>query len=103
MNKSDLVAQLSKQFLNIPEKQIVELATAILEYMSLALAQGKRIEIRNFGSFSLHYHPPRDAHNPKTGKRLTTEAKYIPHFKAGKTLRNQIDQSRVENITIVED
>jgi integration host factor subunit beta len=59
-----------------------------------SLISGKRIEIRGFGSFSLHHRPPRQAFNPKTGKRVTTEAKFIPHFKPGKALKEGIDASK---------
>ena len=62
--------------------------------MSDSLIKGRRIEIRGFGSFSLHYRPPRNAHNPKTGERVVTVAKYSPHFKPGKGLRDLINQSR---------
>jgi integration host factor subunit beta len=62
--------------------------------MSEALIQGKRIEIRGFGSFSLHFRPPRRAHNPKTGQKVVTEAKYSPHFKPGKELRERVNASK---------
>ena len=62
--------------------------------MSEALINNQRIEIRGFGSFSLHYRPPRNAHNPKTGEKVVTMAKYSPHFKPGKELRERVDASR---------
>ncbi len=64
--------------------------------MSEALIHGQRIEIRGFGSFSLHYRPPRNAHNPKTGEKVVTEAKYSPHFKPGKELRERVNSSRAK-------
>ncbi len=73
----------------------VELAVkAILEHMSQALSSGERIEIRGFGSFSLHYHPPRIGRNPKTGDTVSLASKHVPHFKPGKELRNRADESR---------
>ena len=62
--------------------------------MSKSLILGRRIEIRGFGSFTLHYRAPRKAHNPKTGERVVTEAKYSPHFKPGKALRERINESK---------
>jgi len=73
----------------------VELAVkAILEHMSQALSSGERIEIRGFGSFSLHYRPPRIGRNPKTGDTVSLASKHVPHFKPGKELRNRADESR---------
>ena len=61
--------------------------------MSEALSQGQRIEIRGFGSFSLHYRAPRTGRNPKTGETVQLPAKYVPHFKPGKDLREQVNDS----------
>jgi len=79
---------------HLPEKSVSEGINQILELMSKELIEGNRIEIRGFGSFSLHYRPPRNAHNPKTGEKAITEAKYSPHFKPGKELRERVDASR---------
>ena len=64
---------------------------AILDAMAEKLATGKRIEIRGFGSFSLNYRPPRLGRNPKTGAKVQVPEKYVPHFKAGKELRERVD------------
>ena len=61
----------------------------MLEHMASTLAQGERIEIRGFGSFSLHYRAPRTGRNPKTGDKVELEGKYVPHFKPGKELRDR--------------
>lgn len=102
MNKSELFALLAKQQLNVPEKKLANMAKHVVEYLCTALVKGERIEIRDFGNFELHYHPPRDAHNPKTKVRLMTEGKYIPHFKAGKGLRQRINQARDKGVVIVD-
>lgn len=75
------------------EKEVSHYINEIIEIMTAALSQGNRIEIRGFGSFSLHYRPPRNAHNPKTGERVLTIAKYRPHFKPGKELRDRVNES----------
>ena len=62
--------------------------------MSDSLAKGQRIEIRGFGSFSLHYRPPRIGRNPKTGEAVALSGKYVPHFKPGKDLRERVNESR---------
>ena len=72
----------------------VELAVkSLLEQMSEALATGERIEIRGFGSFSLHFRPPRSGRNPKTGDSVSLPGKYVPHFKPGKELRERVNDS----------
>ena len=94
MIKSELIANLAAKMTNLPEKQVADSVNKILDIMSRELVKGNRIEIRGFGSFSLHYRPPRNAHNPKTGEKVVTEAKYSPHFKPGKELRERVDASK---------
>ena len=102
MIKSELIAKLAAKMTNLPEKQVSDGINHLLELMSEALIKGKRIEIRGFGSFSLHYRPPRNAHNPKTGEKVITEAKHSPHFKPGKELRDRVNASK-EHIRIEDD
>jgi len=94
MIKSELIADLSAKMTQLPEKQVADCINRILELMSDALINNKRIEIRGFGSFSLHYRAPRNAHNPKTGEKVVTAAKYSPHFKPGKELKERVNASR---------
>ena len=94
MVKSELINRITAQQKTLSSKDIELSINRILECMSIALGQGERIEIRGFGSFSLHYRPPRRAHNPKTGERVYTEAKYTPHFKPGKDLRERVNNNR---------
>ena len=61
--------------------------------MSQTLAMGERIEIRGFGSFSLHYREPRLGRNPKTGETVQLAGKYVPHFKPGKEMRERVNES----------
>lgn len=95
MIKSELISRLTYKQSHFSEKDVSYGVNLILEYLSNALSNGRRIEIRDFGSFSLHYRRPRNAHNPKTGAKVVTHAKYSPHFKPGKNLRERIDASRV--------
>ena len=100
--KSQLIAEISKHFPHLSEKDIALSVNNILQYMSENLCEGGRIEIRGFGSFNLHFRPPRRAHNPKTGERLVTEPKYAIHFKPGKELRERINANRHIPIEIVD-
>ena len=102
MIKSELIEHIAARMTHLTEKQVADSINTILELMSNALINNQRIEIRGFGSFSLHYRPPRNAHNPKTGEKVTTEAKYSPHFKPGKELRERVDASR-DNLPINDD
>lgn len=92
--KSQLIAEISKKLSYLPEKDIALSVNNVVEQMSGTLSRGGRIEIRGFGSFCLHYRPPRKAHNPKTGEKLITEPKYAVHFKPGKELREQVNASK---------
>lgn len=94
MIKSDLIANIANKMTHLPEKTIANSVNKILSLMSDTLSANGRIEIRGFGSFSLHHHEPRDAHNPKTGEKVRTQAKYTPHFKPGKELKERIDNAK---------
>ena len=94
MVKSELIQRITEKQDNLPLKDVELSVNHLLEVMSETLSNGDRIEIRGFGSFNLHYRPPRRAHNPKTGERVFTEAKHTPHFKPGKELRDRVNESR---------
>jgi integration host factor subunit beta len=66
----------------------------ILDALSATLSRGGRVEIRGFGSFGLNYRPPRQGRNPKTGDKVKVPAKYVPHFKAGKELRERVCEQK---------
>jgi len=85
---------MSRKLSWLPEKEIAQAVNTLIKHMSDVLSNGGRIEIRGFGSFCLHYRPPRRAHNPKTGEKLVTEPKYAVHFKPGKEVREQVNASR---------
>jgi len=91
MTKSELIARLAERNPRLVARDADEAVKTILDAMGAALAQGARIEIRGFGSFSLNYRPPRTGRNPKSGDRVQVPAKHVPHFKAGKELRERVD------------
>ena len=91
MTKSELIEIISAKQKHLPAKDIELAVKQMLEIMSDALAGGERIEIRGFGSFSLHYRPSRVGRNPKTGDSVEIPAKYVPHFKPGKDLRERVN------------
>lgn len=91
MNKSELIEILSSRQTQLAYKDIELTVKTLLDHMGQILARGERIEIRGFGSFSLHYRPPRMGRNPKTGDPVSLLGKYVPHFKPGKELRERVN------------
>ena len=91
MTKSELIAQLAERFPQLVAKDADYAVKMILDAMTDALARGDRIEIRGFGSFALNCRPPRTGRNPKSGEKVLVPEKYVPHFKAGKELRERVD------------
>ena len=91
MTKSELIEIITAKQKHLPAKDVELALKQMLEIMSDSLAQGDRIEIRGFGSFSLHFRPPRQGRNPKTGEAVALAGKYVPHFKPGKDLRERVN------------
>ena len=91
MTKSELIEILAAKHSHLNHKDVELAVKSLIEQMSQSLATGNRIEIRGFGSFSLHYRPPRMGRNPKTGDAVALAAKYVPHFKPGKELRERVN------------
>ena len=93
MTKSELIEQIAGRQDQLSTKDVELAIKLVLEYMTQALASGDRIEIRGFGSFSLHYRAPRMGRNPKTGDAVTLPGKYVPHFKPGKEMRDRVNDA----------
>jgi integration host factor subunit beta len=91
MTKSELIARLAARHPHLVTADAELAVKTILDAMTQSLVEGKRIEIRGFGSFSLNFRPPRMGRNPKTGEKVYVAGKYVPHFKAGKELRDRVD------------
>ena len=90
MTKSELIELLARRQPHLKADDVDMAVKALLQMMSGALADGQRIEVRGFGSFSLNYRPPRTGRNPKTGDAVALCGKYVPHFKPGKELRERV-------------
>ena len=93
MTKSELIERLAASQSQLTAKDMELAVKMILDQMADSLARGERIEIRGFGSFSLHYRAPRIGRNPKTGEQVALAGKYVPHFKPGKELRERVNES----------
>ena len=92
MTKSKLIERIARKQSQLVSRDVELAVKAILEQMAERLASGGRIEIRGFGSFSLHFRPGRVGRNPKTGAPVSLPAKHVPHFKPGKRLRERVDR-----------
>lgn len=91
MTKSELIERISLQQKQLSPRDVEDAVKRVIDYMSQSLADGERIEIRGFGSFSLHYREPRRGRNPKTGEAVELSGKYVPYFKPGKELRERVN------------
>ncbi|MEX0619782.1 MAG: integration host factor subunit beta [Pseudohongiellaceae bacterium] len=93
MTKSELIERIAGKQTQLSAKDVELAVKSVIEYMSQVLSEGGRIEIRGFGSFSLHYRVPRIGRNPKTGTPVALNGKYVPHFKPGKELRDRVNRA----------
>lgn len=91
MTKSELIERLARKQTHLAYRDVEQSVKALLELMSQSLSNGERIEVRGFGSFTLHYRPPRMGRNPKSGDPVVLRGKYVPHFKPGKQLREEVN------------
>jgi len=94
VTKSELIEKLSKKQPHLALQDVEVAVKCILEQMASSLSTNERIEVRGFGSFSLHHRKPRMGRNPKTGEAVSLTEKYVPHFKPGKELRDRVDSSK---------
>lgn len=93
MTKSELIERIAARQDQLSPKDVEMAVKMIMEEMARALIDNKRIEIRGFGSFCLHYRAPRTGRNPKTGTAVELPGKWVPHFKPGKDLRERVNAS----------
>jgi integration host factor subunit beta len=92
MTRSELIKRIADLHPKLQLKDAELAVKVILDALSDALSKGGRVEIRGFGSFGLNYRPPRQGRNPKTGAKVKVPAKYVPHFKPGKELKERVDR-----------
>ena len=93
MTKSELIERIAMRQAQLSTKDVELAVKCVIDQMVDGLAAGERIEIRGFGSFSLHYRAPRVGRNPKTGEKVNLAGKHVPHFKPGKEMRDRVNDS----------
>lgn len=94
MTKSEIIELIARKQTQFSHKDVEIAVNQIVDSMIDTLSQGERIEIRGFGSFSLHHRKARIGRNPKTGEAVKLSDKRVPHFKPGKSLRERVDSSK---------
>lgn len=95
MTKSELIEALSARQTHLGFIDVEMAVKSLLEQMGSALELGQRIEVRGFGSFSVHFRPPRVGRNPKTGSTVALPGRHVPHFKPGKELRDRVNNDEL--------
>lgn len=99
MTKSDLVAKISEVYPYMNPKNIDRVVEIIFESIVDALRDGRRVELRGFGSFAVRDRKAIVGRNPRTGESVNVAAKKVPFFKAGKQLKDLLNgRSVAENI-----
>ena len=93
MTKSELIERIATRQVQLSTKDVELAIKCVIDQMVNGLAAGNRIEIRGFGSFSLHYRAARTGRNPKTGEQVQLSGKHVPHFKPGKEMRDRVNAS----------
>ncbi|MDF3055187.1 MAG: himD [Gammaproteobacteria bacterium] len=96
MVKSELIHRVAQRQQGLSMEDVEFGINKIFDHLIDALAKNQRIEIRGFGSFTLHYRPARTAHNPKTGEKVKAPSRYFPHFRPGKELKERVDKTDPE-------
>jgi integration host factor subunit beta len=96
MTKSELIERISLRLTHLMQKDVELAVKLVLDQISNALSRDERVEIRGFGSFSLHHRPARVGRNPKTGESVSIPPKSVPHFKPGKEMRERVNASAQE-------
>ncbi len=92
MIKSELVQRIAKRNPHLYHRDVERIVNTILNEITRALAEDNRVELRGFGAFSVRYRKARIARNPRTGEPVQVGEKKVPHFKAGKELRQRLNQ-----------
>jgi len=90
MTKSDLIAQMARK-LDIPSREASAIVSILLNKMTETLAEGRSIEIRGFGSYTVKEYEAYEGRNPKSGEKIKVQPKKLPVFKVGKELKERVN------------
>ena len=93
MTRAELIKELQNKMPHLSAQAVEDAVKTVMRDMNNSLSRGERIEIRGFGAFALKYQKPRVARNPQTGEAVDSPGKYRVHFKAGKALRERVNNA----------
>lgn len=91
MTKAELVEALVERIERLTKREAELIVNVVLRSISDSLAVGDKVELRGFGSFKVKERRAREGRNPKTGEKVRVDAKRVPYFKAGKELRDRVN------------
>lgn len=91
LTKSELIDRIFERHPSLTAREADTAVNEVLRAMTSAMSDGIRVEIRGFGSFSLKHRDARIGRNPRTGEPVEVPAKYVPHFRAGKDVRDALN------------
>ena len=92
MTRSELTQRIALHHPHLTERDVSVAVKILLEQMTACLADGRRIEIRGMGSFSLRFRAARIGRHPMTGAPVSLPARHVPHFKPGKRLLERVNR-----------
>ncbi|MBE7414968.1 MAG: integration host factor subunit beta [Thermodesulfobacteriota bacterium] len=91
MTKSELIEAVAAKITNFSRRDVEIIVDTLFESMAQSLSKGDKVEIRGFGSFKIKERDGRQGRNPKSGENIFIDAKKVPFFKAGKEIRERIN------------
>ena len=91
MTRSELVTRIAAENPNLPLSDVEKIVRTLFSTITEALSDGRRVELRDFGVFSIKHRGPRLGRNPRNGEPVDVEAKAVPYFKTGKELRDRLN------------
>ena len=95
MTKAKLIEKVAGE-INLTKKQTEVIVNTVFKSITDSLAPGNKLELRGFGTFRIRERNPRIGRNPKSGEKVEVPAKKVPFFKAGKDLRELVDEKGLE-------
>ncbi len=94
MTKQELIEKIAERDNHgLTPEEVRMVVDIILNCLSDGLAEGKRVELRGFGSMQLRYRSAKRGRNPRTGEAVDVEGKYFPRFKPGRQLRERVNKT----------
>lgn len=91
MIRSELIQKVAEENPHLYQRDVEKIVNTIFDEIVEALAAGDRVELRGFGAFSVKHRDSRVGRNPRTGESVQVDEKHVPFFKAGKLLRDRLN------------